>query len=146
MWWISTDPVPLIQNFSGIGVEWDKLVRVLDLDWGANFVAWLCWLHPLKSRFTSKTNFVNLLSWISPQEGRLIQRNCSSQARFLSGGIAKENKIIKFFPQSDMKTSIPWFWSWGWRPHLVTVQGHWPSSSCWVSWATGFFLSAVSAP
>lgn len=37
----STDPIPLIQNLCGISVEWDKLVRVLDLNWGADAVAWL---------------------------------------------------------------------------------------------------------
>lgn len=43
-----TDPVPLIQDLSGICVEWDKLIGVLDLYWGASGIAWLRRLHPLK--------------------------------------------------------------------------------------------------
>lgn len=38
---VPTDPIPLIQNFCGISVEWDKLIRVLDLYWCASVVAWL---------------------------------------------------------------------------------------------------------
>lgn len=51
--------------------------------------------------------------------------------------------IIQFWV---CKVNTPWFWSWGWRPHWVSVQERWPSNSCWVSWAIGSFLSAASAP
>lgn len=44
----STDPVPLIQNLCGISVEWNKLVGVVDLYWGADTFAWLRGLHPLR--------------------------------------------------------------------------------------------------
>lgn len=44
----TTDPVSLILDFCWIGVEWNKLVGVLDLYWCADTVAWLGRFHPLK--------------------------------------------------------------------------------------------------
>lgn len=88
---------------------------------------------------------VYLSNW--PQEGRLIQRNDSSQHHCcLHRPETVRGRSLFFLLQFDMKIYAPQSWSWGWRLRWVTVREHWPSSSCWVSWATESSLSAVSGP